>query len=90
MVAFVTAKYWFEEFASIAVEVDIASEFRYQKLPLTGKETAIFVSQMGETADTMPALKKCQKPCLEYSYCREYHHLFACALVGGSLVHCSR
>ena len=52
-----TAKYWFEEFVSIPVEIDIASEFRYRKVPLTGKEIAIFVSQSGETADTLSALK---------------------------------
>ena len=52
-----TAKYWFEEFVGIPVEVDIASEFQYRKVPLTGKEIAIFVSQSGETADTLSALK---------------------------------
>ena len=52
-----TAKYWFEEFVGIPVEVDIASEFRYRKVPLTGKEIAIFVSQSGETADTLSVLK---------------------------------
>ena len=52
-----TAKYWFEEFVGISVEIDIASEFRYRKVPLTGKEIAIFVSQSGETADTLSALK---------------------------------
>ena len=52
-----TAKYWFEEFVGIPVEIDIASEFRYRKVPLTGKEISIFVSQSGETADTLSALK---------------------------------
>ncbi|MDA9947544.1 glutamine--fructose-6-phosphate transaminase (isomerizing) [Planktomarina temperata] len=52
-----TAKYWFEEFVGIPVEIDIASEFRYRKVPLTGKEIAIFVSQSGETADALSALK---------------------------------
>ena len=52
-----TAKYWFEELAGVPVEIDIASEFRYRKVPLTGKEIAIFVSQSGETADTLSALK---------------------------------
>ena len=51
------AKYWFEEFVGIPVEIDIASEFRYRKVPLTGKEIAIFVSQSGETADSLSALK---------------------------------
>ena len=54
--ACLTAKYWFEEFVGIPVEIDIASEFRYRKVPLTGKEIAIFVSQSGETADTLSAL----------------------------------
>lgn len=52
-----TAKYWFEEFVGIPIEIDIASEFRYRRVPLTGKEIAIFVSQSGETADTLSALK---------------------------------
>ena len=52
-----TAKYWFEEFVGIPVEIDLASEFRYRKVPLTGKEIAFFVSQSGETADTLSALK---------------------------------
>ena len=52
-----TAKYWFEELVGIPVEIDIASEFRYRKVPLKGKEIAIFVSQSGETADTLSALK---------------------------------
>lgn len=52
-----TAKYWIEEFAGVPVEVDIASEFRYRNVPLTGREVAIFVSQSGETADTLSALK---------------------------------
>ena len=55
--ACMTAKYWIEEFAEIPVEVDIASEFRYRKVPFTGREVAIFVSQSGETADTLSALK---------------------------------
>ena len=55
--ACMTAKYWIEEFAEIPVEVDIASEFRHRKVPLTGREVAIFVSQSGETADTLSALK---------------------------------
>lgn len=52
-----TAKYWLEELAGVPVEIDIASEFRYRKVPLTGNEIAIFVSQSGETADTLSALK---------------------------------
>ncbi len=51
------AKYWFEEIARIPVEIDVASEFRYREPPLSGKEGAIFVSQSGETADTLAALR---------------------------------
>jgi len=51
------AKYWLENLASLAVEVEIASEFRYRNVALTGRELAIFVSQSGETADTLAALK---------------------------------
>ena len=52
-----TAKYWFEDLARLAVETDIASEFRYRNpvLPVTGP--ALFVSQSGETADTLAALR---------------------------------
>ena len=51
------AKYWFEQLARIPVEVDIASEFRYREPPLDGRELALFISQSGETADTMAALR---------------------------------
>ncbi len=51
------AKYWFEQLAGIPVEVDIASEFRYREPPLDGRELAIFISQSGETADTLAALR---------------------------------
>ncbi len=51
------AKHWFERLAGLPVEVDIASEFRYREPPLTGREAAIFVSQSGETADTLAALR---------------------------------
>lgn len=51
------AKYWIESIAGIPVEVDIASEYRYRDLALTGREIAIFVSQSGETADTLAALR---------------------------------
>ena len=51
------AKYWFEEIARIPVEIDVASEFRYREPPMSGKEGAIFVSQSGETADTLAALR---------------------------------
>jgi len=51
------AKYWFEQLAGLPVELDIASEFRYRDPPLTGEEAAIFISQSGETADTLAALR---------------------------------
>jgi len=51
------AKYWFERFANLAVEVDIASEFRYRAAPLEPNSLAIFVSQSGETADTLASLR---------------------------------
>ncbi len=51
------AKYWFEQIARIPVEIDIASEFRYREPPLNGRECMIVISQSGETADTLAALK---------------------------------
>lgn len=51
------AKYWFEKIAGVPVEIDIASEFRYRAPVLTEKTVAIFVSQSGETADTLAALR---------------------------------
>jgi glucosamine--fructose-6-phosphate aminotransferase (isomerizing) len=55
------AKYWFEEFTSINVEVDIASEFRYRNLNFKKDNLYIFISQSGETADTAAALDLCKK-----------------------------
>jgi glucosamine--fructose-6-phosphate aminotransferase (isomerizing) len=54
------AKYWFEQLAKIPVEIDIASEFRYREPPLSKKTAALFVSQSGETADTLAALRYCK------------------------------
>ena len=51
------AKYWFERLAHIPVDVDIASEFRYREAPLRKGDLAIFISQSGETADTLAALR---------------------------------
>jgi glucosamine--fructose-6-phosphate aminotransferase (isomerizing) len=51
------ARYWFENFAHLPVEVDIASEFRYRDVPLRDGDLAIFVSQSGETADTLASLR---------------------------------
>tara|TARA_Y100000590_G_scaffold188347_1_gene214681 strand:+ start:632 stop:2449 length:1818 start_codon:yes stop_codon:yes gene_type:complete len=55
------AKYWIEDFTSIEVEADIASEFRYRNVKLNKNDLYIFVSQSGETADTYAALEKCKK-----------------------------
>ncbi len=51
------AKYWFERFARLPVDVDIASEFRYRDSPLESGALSIFVSQSGETADTLASLR---------------------------------
>ncbi|MFT6120258.1 MAG: glucosamine--fructose-6-phosphate aminotransferase (isomerizing) [Yoonia sp.] len=55
--ACLVAKYWFEQVAGIPVEVDVASEFRYREPPVTKGTVALFVSQSGETADTLAALR---------------------------------
>ena len=55
------AKYWFEQIAGIPVEVDIASEYRYRQPVLDPKTLAVFVSQSGETADTLAALRHCKE-----------------------------
>ncbi|GGF52517.1 glucosamine--fructose-6-phosphate aminotransferase (isomerizing) [Mameliella alba] len=57
--ACLTAKYWFEQLAGLPVEVDIASEFRYREPPVLPGTAALFVSQSGETADTLAALRYC-------------------------------
>jgi glucosamine--fructose-6-phosphate aminotransferase (isomerizing) len=51
------AKYWFEQFARVPVELDIASEFRYRQPVLEPGGMALFISQSGETADTLAALR---------------------------------
>jgi len=55
------AKYWLERLARIPVEVDIASEFRYRTPALTPGGAAIFISQSGETFDTLAALRYCRE-----------------------------
>ncbi len=55
--AALVARYWIERLARIPVDVDIASEFRYRELPMTEDGAAIFISQSGETADTLAALR---------------------------------
>ncbi|RED13805.1 glutamine--fructose-6-phosphate transaminase (isomerizing) [Pontivivens insulae] len=54
------AKYWFEQLARIPVEIDVASEFRYREPPVQAGDAALFVSQSGETADTLAALEYCK------------------------------
>jgi glucosamine--fructose-6-phosphate aminotransferase (isomerizing) len=51
------AKYWFERFARLPVDIDIASEFRYREQPLSKNGLSIVVSQSGETADTLASLR---------------------------------
>ncbi|KAI94306.1 glucosamine--fructose-6-phosphate aminotransferase [Rhodomicrobium udaipurense JA643] len=58
--AALTAKYWFERYAKLPVDVDIASEFRYRESPLPKDGLAVFVSQSGETADTLASLRYCR------------------------------
>jgi glucosamine--fructose-6-phosphate aminotransferase (isomerizing) len=52
-----TAKYWFEQVVGLPCEVDVASEFRYREPPVAPRTLALFVSQSGETADTLAALR---------------------------------
>lgn len=59
--ACVVAKYWFEQIAGLPVEVDVASEFRYREPPMSPNSWAVFVSQSGETADTLAALRYCKE-----------------------------
>ena len=55
------AKYWFEQFARVPVDIDFASEFRYREPILPDGGLALFISQSGETADTLAALKHCKE-----------------------------
>jgi glutamine---fructose-6-phosphate transaminase (isomerizing) len=59
------AKYWFEKLTRLPVEIDVASEFRYREPPLPEGGLAIFVSQSGETADTLA--------CLRYAKANDQH-----------------
>ena len=54
-------KYWIERFARLPVEIDVASEFRYRELPISNQDLAIFISQSGETADTLASLRYCKE-----------------------------
>lgn len=59
--ACMVAKFWFETIARVPCEVDVASEFRYREAPLPKDGMAIFVSQSGETLDTLEALRYCKR-----------------------------
>jgi glucosamine--fructose-6-phosphate aminotransferase (isomerizing) len=58
--AAMVAKYWFESFARVPVDIDFASEFRYREPILEQGGLALFISQSGETADTLAALRHCK------------------------------
>ncbi|GLS29659.1 glucosamine--fructose-6-phosphate aminotransferase (isomerizing) [Mesorhizobium albiziae] len=53
-------KYWFERLARLPVDIDIASEFRYREMPISKDSAAFFISQSGETADTLASLRYCR------------------------------
>jgi glucosamine--fructose-6-phosphate aminotransferase (isomerizing) len=59
--AALTAKYWFEKIARVPVEVDISSELRYRDMVMPEGGLAILISQSGETADTLAALRYCRE-----------------------------
>ncbi|MAQ71831.1 MAG: glutamine--fructose-6-phosphate transaminase (isomerizing) [Alphaproteobacteria bacterium] len=59
--ACMVAKYWFEQIARIPCEIDVASEFRYREAPMPEGGVSIFVSQSGETLDTLEALRYCKR-----------------------------
>ena len=78
------AKYWFEQIARIPTEVDIASEFRYREAPMPKGGAAIFISQSGETLDTLEALRYAKRQgqkcisilnTIESTIERESHHV---------------
>ncbi|MEP3427727.1 MAG: glutamine--fructose-6-phosphate transaminase (isomerizing) [Roseibium sp.] len=54
------SKYWFEKYARLPVDIDVASEFRYRETPMSVKDSALFISQSGETADTLASLRYCK------------------------------
>jgi glutamine---fructose-6-phosphate transaminase (isomerizing) len=78
------AKYWLEQIARMPTEVDIASEFRYREAPMPKDGAAIFISQSGETLDTLEALRYCKRQgqkcvsilnTIESTIERESHHV---------------
>ncbi|OPB31740.1 glutamine--fructose-6-phosphate transaminase (isomerizing) [Bartonella sp. AR 15-3] len=54
------ARYWFEKFAALSIDNDVASEFRYREPPIASDMLSVFVSQSGETADTLASLRYCR------------------------------
>jgi len=81
----IVAKYWFEQVARIPVEVDVASEFRYRESAMVPGGLALFISQSGETADTLAALRYCRSQhqhiasvvnVTESTIARESDHIF--------------
>ncbi len=56
-----TSKYWFERHARLPVDIDVASEFRYREVPMSKDGLSLFISQSGETADTLAGLKYCEE-----------------------------
>lgn len=78
-------KYWFERYARLPAEIDVASEFRYREIPLNPASAALFISQSGETADTLASLRYCKEHGLkigavvntkESTIARESHAVF--------------
>ncbi len=59
--AALVAKYWLEDLARLPTEVDVASEFRYREVPLPKDGLSLFISQSGETMDTLEALRYCRR-----------------------------
>ncbi len=55
------AKYWFEHLARLPVDIDVASEFRYREAPMPNKGLSLFITQSGETADTLASLRYCKQ-----------------------------
>ncbi|MGL4207815.1 MAG: glutamine--fructose-6-phosphate transaminase (isomerizing), partial [Candidatus Adiutrix sp.] len=59
--AALVGKYWIEKLARLPVDVEVASEFRYRNPVLSSGQVALFISQSGETADTLAALRHCRQ-----------------------------
>ena len=55
------SRYWFERYARMPMDIDIASEFRYREMPMAKNGLSLFISQSGETADTLAALRYCKE-----------------------------